>query len=186
MGVEIFYESHATSLDNEAGLASGHFDVDLSPAGERQAGDLGSRHATRPLAAVFCSDLRRGYRTAEIAVAGRAVPIIRDTRLRECDYGALTRHPRSEIDAIALQCLSTPYPQGESWLQAVTRMRPFLEDLASRHEGQQVLMIGHRATHYALEYWIKERSLESLVTTREPWRPEWRYLLRLPLRLGTA
>ncbi len=30
------YETHATSLDSEAGLASGHYDVELSPTGEQQ------------------------------------------------------------------------------------------------------------------------------------------------------
>ena len=30
----LVFETHATSLDNEAGLASGHADVELSPLGE--------------------------------------------------------------------------------------------------------------------------------------------------------
>ncbi len=33
----LIFETHATSLDNEAGLASGWFDTDLSAAGESQA-----------------------------------------------------------------------------------------------------------------------------------------------------
>jgi hypothetical protein len=35
------FEAHATSLDNQAGLASKHFDVDLPLAGKRQAVALG-------------------------------------------------------------------------------------------------------------------------------------------------
>jgi len=41
----LVFETHATSLDNEAGLASGHHDVALSPDGRRQAAELGRRHA---------------------------------------------------------------------------------------------------------------------------------------------
>ena len=63
----VVFESHATSLDNEAGLASGWFDVALSATGEEQARQLGVRRRDDDLAAVFCSDLIRAFRTAEIA-----------------------------------------------------------------------------------------------------------------------
>src|SRR4029450_10868916 len=93
----VVFETHATSLDNEAGLASGWFDVALSATGEEQARTLGARRRGDNLAAVFCSDLLRSFRTAEIAFGDRALPIVRDARLRECHYGDLTRHPISEI-----------------------------------------------------------------------------------------
>ena len=40
------FETHATSLDNDAGLASGWFDVALSVTGEAQARELESAGAT--------------------------------------------------------------------------------------------------------------------------------------------
>ncbi|HLE78428.1 MAG TPA: histidine phosphatase family protein, partial [bacterium] len=85
--ISIIYETHATSLDNEQGLASGSYNVDLSELGEQQAKELGERHRDGPPDVVFCSDLRRAYRTAEIAFGGRGIPIIKDSRLRELDYG---------------------------------------------------------------------------------------------------
>ena len=92
------FETHATSLDNEAGLASGWFDVPLSVTGEEQARALGARRRNDDITAVFCSDLMRSFRTAEIAFGDRSLPIARDERLRECDYGALTRCPTTEIE----------------------------------------------------------------------------------------
>jgi alpha-ribazole phosphatase/probable phosphoglycerate mutase len=82
----LIFETHATSYDNEAGSASGHVDVDLSPNGERQAAALGERYATDLPSLIVTSDLRRSWRTAEIAF-GAVVPIVRDARLRECDSG---------------------------------------------------------------------------------------------------
>jgi broad specificity phosphatase PhoE len=38
---------------------------------------------------VFTSDLARAVQTAEIAFAGSDLPIRRDQRLRECNYGRL-------------------------------------------------------------------------------------------------
>jgi broad specificity phosphatase PhoE len=60
------FETLATSIDNEAGLASGSFDVALSRVGEDQAHALGVRRQHDDLAVVFCSDLQRAFRTATL------------------------------------------------------------------------------------------------------------------------
>ncbi len=95
--INIIFEAHATSLDNEKRLSSGHNDVELSPLGEQQAKQLGERYANQEFDAIFCSDLQRSYKTAEIAFGDRFT-IIKDKRLRECDYGDLTRHPSDEVE----------------------------------------------------------------------------------------
>jgi broad specificity phosphatase PhoE len=86
----IVFETHATSLDNEAGLASGWFDVGLSPAGERQARDLGERRRHDDLACVYCSDLTRAVRTADIAF-GIAGPRCRSSVTRGCASATTAR-----------------------------------------------------------------------------------------------
>ena len=96
--MEIVFETHSTSLDNEVGVASGHSDVDLSPRGEREAAALGARRRGGGIEIVYASDLRRSWRTAEIAFGMSGAAIVRDSRLRECDYGQLTGHPVDEID----------------------------------------------------------------------------------------
>jgi broad specificity phosphatase PhoE len=122
----VLFESHATSLDNDAALASGHFDVPLSAAGERQARELGERYRGRHIDEVFCSDLQRSYRTAELACAGLGIAITRDPRLRECDYGALTRRSRQEVHSQLIARLEKPFPAGESYRQAADRVKRFL------------------------------------------------------------
>lgn len=76
----IVFEAHATSLDNEADLASGHNDVALSKLGEQQAKELGDRYSGQQFDAIFCSDLQRSYKTAELAFGNR-FPIVKDVRL---------------------------------------------------------------------------------------------------------
>jgi len=110
----IVFETHTTSLDNEAGLASGWFDVALSPVGEEQARALGERRRGQDFAAVFSSDLARAVRTAGLAFPDRTVAIRRDARLRECNYGALTRCPVSAIEARRADHIARPFPEGES------------------------------------------------------------------------
>ena len=175
--ITIVFETHSTSVDNEAHLASGHYDAALSPLGERQAKELGVRHRTEVIDAVFCSDLQRAYRTAEIAFAGCAIPILRDVRLRECDYGDWTRKSSEEVLAEAPRRVTTPFPNGESYEQATARTRSFLQDLLKDYDGKRVLVIGHRATHHGLELWIHGRSLVEIVKERWSWQPGWTYVL---------
>jgi broad specificity phosphatase PhoE len=170
------YETHATSLDNEAGLASGHFDVALSPLGERQAAELGERYRNAPPSLVLTSDLQRAWRTAEIAFGNR-VPILRDARLRECDYGELTRRPAREIDAVRLAAIDTPFPGGESYTQATMRVGACLADLHQAWPGGWVLLIGHRATHYALDHLLSGVPLAEAITAPFAWQPGWQYEL---------
>jgi broad specificity phosphatase PhoE len=175
MAIAVLFETHSTSVDNEAGLASGWFDAPLSARGELQARQLGDRYRHHHVAAVFCSDLARAFRTAEIAFIDRPVPIVREARLRECDYGALTRHPASGIDTVRAQHIITPFPGGESYQQVVDRVGSWLTDVAFACGGQSVLVVGHRATFYALEHLIRRVPLLEAVAAPWTWQPGWTY-----------
>jgi broad specificity phosphatase PhoE len=97
MAVELIYETHATSTDNEAGIATGWLPGTLSETGQRQARELGERRRDEGLAVVFSSDLRRAVDTARLAFDGTGLPCRQDTRLRECDYGELNGAPVAQV-----------------------------------------------------------------------------------------
>ncbi len=175
MSVTITFVSHSTSLDNEAGLASGHFDVALSALGRRQAAELGETLAGRPFDAVYSSDLRRASETARIAFAGRGLPLLEDARLRECDYGDLTRAPHGEVAAARPDCIDRPFPGGESYNDATVRMRAFLDQLAAERDGQAVVVVGHRATHDCLVHLATGMPLADTITRDWEWQPGWDY-----------
>ena len=173
----VVFETHATSLDNEAGLASGWFDVGLSPRGEQQARELGERRRRDAFAAVYCSDLTRAARTAELAFGERGIPIVRDVRLRECDYGALTRDPSSEVEARRVDHITTPFLDGESYEDATRRVGQWLAEAARTYAGGRIIVIGHRATFYALEHLINGIPLRDVITAPWQWQPGWSYTL---------
>lgn len=172
--VTIIFEAHGTSFDNEAHLASGHFDVALSPLGEQQAKELGERYKDQNFDSILCSDLQRSYKTAEIAFGDR-FPIIKDKRLRECDYGDLTQYPSDKVDPAKMEYITESFPNGESYEQTTKRMKSILDDLKKNYDGKRVMIIGHRATQYGLEYWINKIDLKTLVTTPFKWQPGWTY-----------
>lgn len=172
MVLDIVCVTHATSLDNEAGVASGQTDPGLSRLGMRQAAELSARFAGERFDLVVCSDLRRSWQTATIGFRGR-LDIVREGRLREVDYGTLARHPTAAIDAVRLDHVEIPFPQGESWHAAVTRHGDLLADLAA---GQsRVLVIGHRATYVALQHLCAGIPLAEAVADPRPWQPRWDY-----------
>lgn len=175
--VTIIFESHGTTHDNEANLSSGWYDVELSELGKRQAKELGERYKEDPLDVIFCSDLKRSYETAEIAFERRNIPIIKDKNLRECNYGDLTRHASEEVEPVKVKYIEEPFPNGESYEQTTERMKFFLENLVKEYNGKKVMIIGHRATQYGLEYWIKKIPLKEIVAAPWKWQPGWTYYL---------
>jgi alpha-ribazole phosphatase/probable phosphoglycerate mutase len=176
--IQLVYETHSTSVDNERGIATGWLDGELSEAGRRQATELGLRRRDDGLAAVYVSDLGRAVETAEIAFGGTHIALHRDRRLRECDYGDLNGMPVARLDAERTSRIDVPYPGGESYRDVVERVRPFLDDLTLAHDGGRVLAIGHAATRWALDHLVNGVSLEKLVEVPFAWQPGWEYVLR--------
>jgi len=175
--VTIIFESHGTTFDNEADLSSGIYDVALSPLGESQAVELGKRHQNDELATVFCSDLQRSYKTAELAFKERNISIIKDKRLRECDYGDYTRQPYNQVKPMRGSYITQPFPNGQSYEQAAQLVKNFLLDLLKDYDGKVVMVIGHRATQYGLDHWLKGVPLVDAVTAPWHWQPGWVYSL---------
>jgi 2,3-bisphosphoglycerate-dependent phosphoglycerate mutase len=177
VAIELVYETHSTTVDNEQGRATGWLPGQLSEQGLVQARQLGLRRAHDGIAAVFSSDLARAAETAAVAFAGLTIPVLHDWRLRECDYGQRNGMPVADLHAGRRAHLDRPYPGGESWRQAVDRVGRFLADLPVLWGGQRVLVIGHVATRWGLDHFIDGVRLEDLVDQDFAWQEGWEYLL---------
>jgi broad specificity phosphatase PhoE len=175
VSTEIVFETHSVSEDNERGVATGWLPGRLSERGRELAVHLGQRRRRDGIAAVFTSDLRRAVQTAELAFERTDLPILHDWRLRECDYGSLNGTSAADLRPHRVSYLDRPYPGGESWRQAVERVRRFLADLPTRWDGDRVLVIGHTATRWALDHLIGGVPLETLVAADFAWQEGWEY-----------
>lgn len=151
--IELIYETHSTTVDNEAGIATGWLPGELSEVGREQALELGERR--RDVDAVFSSDLGRALETVAIAFFDADMPIFHDWRLRECDYGALNGAPREELELE--KHLEMPFPGGESYADVLARVESFVRDLRRSWDGKRVLVISHAAPRWALQQLFEER-----------------------------
>jgi broad specificity phosphatase PhoE len=177
VAVEIVFETHSLSIDNERGIATGRLPGELSEEGRRLARELGERRRNDAIACVFTSDLRRAVETAEIAFAGSGIEVREDERLRECDYGELNGAAVEQLEPRS-RFIDEPFPGGESYRDCVQRMRSLLADVEREFDGRRVLVIGHSAQRWALRRLLEDVPLEQLVDAPFDWQEGWEYVLR--------
>ncbi len=177
MPIDIIYETHSTSVDNESGIATGWLPGELSETGRSQARELGLRRAHDEIATVFVSDLARAVETASIAFADTNMPIVQDARLRECNYGDLNGAPVDVVAAERARRIDTPFPGGQSYRDVVDQTAAFLHDVGRDWEGKQVLIVAHSANRWALDCLLNGRNLKGLVDAPFEWQEGWRYVL---------
>jgi alpha-ribazole phosphatase/probable phosphoglycerate mutase len=177
MGVQIVYETHSISVDNERGTATGWLPGLLSANGRERAVELGRRRRDDGIAAVFTSDLTRAVETAAIAFADSGIPVYVDSRLRECDFGEWNGSPVARIESERRSRIDTPWPGGESSRMAVGRLASFLASLKENWDGQRVLLIAHAAQRWGLVHLLHGVPLEELIDAPFEWQEGWEYEL---------
>ena len=74
-----------------------------------------------------------------------------------------------------------PFPNGESYEQVVRRVAGWLTEAGTKFQGRTVLVIGHRATFYALEHLINHIPLDEAVAATWRWQPGWTYRMGRPV-----
>jgi len=172
----ISYFVHGTTDDNEIGRATGQAQGRLSTIGIEQSKNLPNQIQDKSFKVVFCSDLRRALDSAKLAFKG-FFPIIIDKRLRECNYGQLTR-TKDEL-VMYDHHIDTPFPGGESLMDVEKRMREFLDFLLKNYNNKHVAIVAHKATQLALEVIIHRKTWKQAISEdwrlRKAWQPGWIY-----------
>jgi broad specificity phosphatase PhoE len=133
---------------------SGSTGVELSDEGRRQAELLGERLRPEEISAVYCSPLSRTVETARIiGIRCQREPTPVDA-LREISHGhweGLTRreveeHHADEYAAWEEDPFTFAPAGGESGVAVLARALPAIRDIVTRHPGQRVLAVSHKAT----------------------------------------
>ena len=130
----------------------GSADAPMSAAGEAQIHELAARLRPRVAPdAIYCSDLSRSRRTAELLAGGAAVPISVRPALREIDMGdweglsrreVAERRP-AEYGARGRDIANFRPPGGESFADLAARVLPCWRDIVEHEEAQIVAIAGH-------------------------------------------
>jgi probable phosphoglycerate mutase len=130
----------------------GAADLPMSPAGEAQVRELAARLRLRAIPdAIYCSDLSRSLRTAELLADESAIPIRVRPALREIEMGdwqGLSRREiaerRPEDYAARGRDIANFRPRGgESFADLAARVLPCWRELVEDRETQVVAIAGH-------------------------------------------
>jgi probable phosphoglycerate mutase len=154
MATRLFLVRHgATTLSAEDRFA-GSTDVPLSDEGRRQAAGLAARLQHDPIAAVYCSPMRRTIETASILAEPHRVDPVTRPGLREIDHGRWEGLTRQDVESRYhdeyLRWEEDPFivapAGGECGVDVMARALPVIRAIVEAHEGQQILVVSHKAT----------------------------------------
>lgn len=180
MSIKITYFVHGTTTDNEKNISSGWSDVELSDLGVKQSIDLIDQIKDKYFDVVFCSDLKRAIKSAELTFNGK-VKIIQDKRLRECNYGQYNGQSSDIVEPMQEQMITDRFPEGESYEDIKTRISDFLNFLKENYDGQSVAIVAHKAPQLALDVLLRNKTWEEAFAEdwrkRKAWQPGWSYVL---------
>lgn len=148
---ELLVVRHGETIWNEAGRQQGHLDSPLNAMGLRQAEAIAERLAGEQITTLYSSDLGRARATAEI-IAGRTGHRVQtDARFRERHLGIFQGLTMAEVvkkypEAYARFRSDDPdyaIPQGESVRERYQQHVAAAADIAARHAGERVVIVGH-------------------------------------------
>lgn len=133
---------------------SGAVGVDLSEEGRGQAHRLADRLGHEAICAVYSSPMSRALDTAAIVATPHGLTPIQRDGLREISHGRWEGLTRGDVEARFpeeyLAWEADPFTfapaDGESGLAVLARALPVLRAIVSTHEGEQVLVVSHKAT----------------------------------------
>jgi probable phosphoglycerate mutase len=143
----------ATTLSAEDRFA-GAVDVPLSDEGRAQARSLGERLVGTKLSALYASPLSRTLETARLVGEPQGLEPRLDAGLREIAHGHWEGLRRKEVE----QKFAAEYEaweedpftfaplDGETGLSVMARALPVIRAIVTRHPGENVAVVSHKAT----------------------------------------
>ena len=147
-----YFLRHGEASWNAEGRLCGRTDVPLSDVGRRQAQLLAQRLKPILVEALYSSPLSRALETARIVGQSIGREPATDGHLMELNYGAWegktyeeARRSTPEIyRAWEADPATVAPPQGESGEQLIERVKPFLAEVAQKHQSGSVVVVCHR------------------------------------------
>ena len=130
---------------------NGQSDVALTPKGLAQISFLQMRIKKFPISAVYCSDLTRCVDGATLLASGYDLQPITNPELREIDAGdwqgmtwdeILKKHPKLWKKRLK-DIVNVPFPNGENLVDVAMRIRPVMQELVEKHQGEEIVVVAH-------------------------------------------
>jgi len=166
--INIYIARHGETTWNVEGRIQGRSDPGLSPKGEQQSLALLEQLKGRSLTAIYTSSLQRSILTAQPVANQFSLPIRKESELDEIAFGILEGRnlyqfdevTRNEWERFKDDRFNYRIPGAENYTDVANRIKPFIEKTLRDHEGEEVLIVGHRVVNRLLIGMLMEYPLE--------------------------
>ena len=165
---------HGQSKANEGGFLAGVTDVPLSSLGEKQANAV-SEYVLKAynVDVIYSSPLERACNTVKGVADALDLPIIKDDRLIEFNFGDLEGLTLEDIKANHDNAYGkwakdpgVVVPKGgESMTQLQARVVESLKEIAKKEDGKTVLIGSHSSVIRALQCYVQKLPLTKMKNT---------------------
>lgn len=126
-------------------------DESLSEVGREQAGRVAELLASRPLASIYSSPMKRAVETAHVIASRHRLDVSTFDTLREIDVGRWEGRTWGEIEAEDPEAyalfMEDPgvhgYPDGENLESLIGRVTETLAVLMADHVGKEIAVVAH-------------------------------------------
>ncbi len=153
------------------GRIQGRSDPGLSPKGQQQSVALLEQLKNRSLTTIYTSSLQRSILTAQPVANHFGLPIRKSSELDEIAFGILEGRNLYQFDEVTRKewerfkddRFNYRIPGAENYTDVANRVRPFVERILEDHQGQEVLVIGHRVVNRLLIGMFLEFPLERVL-----------------------
>jgi alpha-ribazole phosphatase/probable phosphoglycerate mutase len=151
MPTRMYLIRHGQVVDFEKKTYNGHRDVDITAHGVRQMEAVADRLRSEKLSGVYCSDLMRARRGADIIAAPHGLtPEIRPA-MRELDVklweglnaDSIEERFPGAFNAWRRKRADYRIPGGESIRDLVNRVIPVHREILNVHKGRAVVLVVH-------------------------------------------
>jgi broad specificity phosphatase PhoE len=157
---QLFLVRHGATEANERRpyvLQGRGINFSLSESGRAQARAVGRFLSRFNIHAVYCSPLLRALETAAEIARSFKFPVETLHKIHEVDVGeweGKSWNMIQEENNLAYQAFmndpgDTPYLGGESYRDVLLRVKPELEAVIERHQGQSIVVVAHNVVNRA-------------------------------------
>ena len=166
--IKIYIARHGETTWNVEGRIQGRSDPGLSPKGHQQSLALLEQLKKQSLSAIYTSSLQRSILTAQPIAHHFGLPIRQESELDEIAFGVLEGRNLYQFDEVTKNewerfkddRFNYRIPGAENYTDVANRIKPFIDKTLRNHEGEEVLVVGHRVVNRLLIGMLMEYPLE--------------------------
>ena len=166
--IKIYIARHGETTWNVEGRIQGRSDPGLSPKGHQQSLALLEELKNQSLSAIYTSNLQRSILTAQPIAHHFGLPIRQESELDEIAFGVLEGRNLYQFDEVTKNewerfkddRFNYHIPGAENYTDVANRIKPFIDRTLRNHEGEEVLVVGHRVVNRLLIGMLMEYPLE--------------------------